>query len=60
MIKADHGNEKSWQNASTECRAYGSDSNLASIHSNEEMAAIQNSLQNRAIDVWIGLQDNSA
>ena len=46
-----------WTNASKECENAGS--NLASIHSEEEMAAIQQAIQGKSLNVWIGLQDNS-
>ena len=59
MIKADTliGDGKTWGDAHTECFAYGS--NLASIHSDEDMIAITNALQGKAIDVWIGLNSDS-
>ena len=46
-----------WTNASLKCEGYGS--NLASIHSEEEMSAIQQAIQGRSLNIWIGLQDNS-
>ena len=56
MIKDDYqnGNGLSWGNAHSECNAYNG--KLASIHSDDEMNALQQALQGATKDVWIGLQ----
>ena len=57
MIKDDYtnGDGLSWGNAHSECMAYNS--KLTSVHSVEEMDALQQVMQGVATkDVWIGLQ----
>ena len=57
MIKSDfqRGEGLTWGDAESECNAYHS--KLASVHSEEEMTAIQQALEGSATkDVWIGLQ----
>jgi hypothetical protein len=58
-IKADSAETdgKSWGDANTECIAQGG--SLASIHSDHVQDAIYNSIKNKALDAWIGLQANS-
>ena len=48
---------KSWGDANTECIAHGA--SLASIHSDHVQDGIYNTLRNKALDLWIGLQANS-
>ena len=57
MIKDGYtnGDGLSWGNAHSECMAYSS--KLTSIHSEDEMNALQQVMQGVATkDVWIGLQ----
>ena len=51
------GNE-TWGNTDLKCMEY--DSRLASIHNEEENAAITQELLYRGVDAWIGLEQNGS
>ena len=51
---SDNNDLRSWGDAYGNCAYFGS--SLASIHSDDAMVKIQNALNGRSADVWIGLQ----